>query len=37
MKKTFPKFEMTTVQCGYNLKNNHRILAYTEAGAAIAL
>lgn len=34
MKKTFHKFEMTTVQCGYNLKNNHLILANTEDCAA---
>lgn len=37
MKKTFHKFEITTVQCGYNLENNHHALADTEVHAAIAL
>lgn len=34
MKKTFHKFEITTVQCGYNLENNHHALADTEDCAA---
>ena len=37
MKKTFHKFEITTVQCGYNLENNHLALTDTEVRAAIAL
>lgn len=37
MKKTFHKFDMTTVQYSYNLENNYLTLTDTEACAAIAI